>query len=502
MHGLTLLVCSAVVAPLSAYAEGCASISGTIYRIEADSKHPFQNATITVVSAEANALLATETSDANGRFRIDRLPPIQVRVSAHHMGYIAVSADNNNSGPVVLDCMAGGAHTTVGFELSRGASLNGRVVDEYGEAVESVEVSAAQESPVGLPQSPLAKDRTDDRGVFRIAGLPSGVYQLTPVPPDSRLGFEGEPASVKLLAGEEKTGIKLQLRRLARFSIAGHVVGVEGQVRTLTLERLPRPGPRFSVKTNSMGYFDLRLIPEGRYMATIRGAKTPEDGPGRKHLGVIEVKSDNRDLTLGAVPLGSIQARIEVPPGRDMATLRFKLVSEEGFGTRLVSAVPPRYTFSLSAVTPGRYRIEPVSTAFYVSEIHTSAATQQVEAEDVTIASGASVSLRIVVADSFAHLSGSLHDPVRRAPAHGGHVVIRNRRHRKAVVTGANGSFDLGPIIPGEYEICAWAEVSSGSLFDEDVWRASGCSGNRFTFEPDADIELTLTAKVIRKEVQ
>lgn len=107
--------------------------------------------------------------DPRGHFQVDRLAPGRYQVTALAPGLAPAV-------PVTVD-LAPGEQRSVDLRLRAGASLTGTVVDRDGRGPlwgARVALEQARDDLVGA----LAHARTDERGAFRLQGLPEGRQSL------------------------------------------------------------------------------------------------------------------------------------------------------------------------------------------------------------------------------------------------------------------------------------------------------------------------------------
>jgi hypothetical protein len=65
---------------------------------------------------------------------------------------------------------------------------------------------------------------------------------------------------------------------------------------------------------------------------------------------------------------------------------------------------------------------------------------------------------------------------------------------RQSVVADQEGRFDFGRFRPGEYEVCAWADVEQQQVLGTEAWEKAAGSVRRFTLQQEMDVEIDLTA--------
>ena len=140
------------------------------------------------------------TTDDQGRYAFSALPAGRFTLSASKPGHLSASYGQRVPGsgrpgtPIQLE---EGQRLTIGLQLPRGGVISGTVLDEQGEAVPGTLVRVfrySMQSGVRTLQQ-AGSDATDDRGSYRIYGLPLGDYLVCAVP---RSAGPGGPALQRL----------------------------------------------------------------------------------------------------------------------------------------------------------------------------------------------------------------------------------------------------------------------------------------------------------------
>lgn len=148
----------------------------------------------------------------------------------------------------VINITAGESVEGMDIALTRGAAITGRVSDADGQPLiqENVRLVAVNEqggkAQVYLPYGFMST--TDDRGVYRLFGVPPGRYILSvgvdTNTPTARIGFgntyypltyhpdvteEAKAVVVEVAAGSEATGVDIVLGRASKaYSVSGRII--------------------------------------------------------------------------------------------------------------------------------------------------------------------------------------------------------------------------------------------------------------------------------------
>jgi Carboxypeptidase regulatory-like domain len=212
-------------APLAA---GTGVIRGRV--VAADTDDALRHARIRTTSSEGRAPIVL--SDGDGRFCVTGLPAGRFTVTATKAGYAKAS--------IVATLEAGAAVDGVDLQMTRGGSISGLLVDEFGDPSVDVSVSVERLREGGDSQKTemAAVAQTDDTGAFRLSGLPAGKYVVDAWPRtilqldeagrlsmmslsgrrarDPRVFYPGvnelEAAQpIEIQSGDEKTGVSFEV---------------------------------------------------------------------------------------------------------------------------------------------------------------------------------------------------------------------------------------------------------------------------------------------------
>ena len=184
------------------------------------------------------------TSDYDGHFAIPQLKPGDYYVDVVYSGYVDVLKNVSSSedvsasaqkwaqsgeGSVVRATVSSGRTTTVTAVLARGASASGIVVYDDGTPAPLVTLDAVRlpgpgtdgsdHDSLALGAGNITSAQTDDRGMFRLSGLPPGKYTLRVNLPEANLRswFLGDTVempqahSFDIVSGDDYQGLSIHL---------------------------------------------------------------------------------------------------------------------------------------------------------------------------------------------------------------------------------------------------------------------------------------------------
>jgi hypothetical protein len=201
---------------------GTATITGTVVANEPNGR-PIRRATVTLSSVGvALAVPRMTATDDAGRFAFTRLPAGNYSAPrALRPGYVGATYGEKRTGgigtPITL---AEGQRVTIAFKLLRGAVITGTVFDQGNKPAAQTTVQATQIRVVDGERTAQnaylgSGGTTDDRGVYRIYGLPPGDYVVSVSP---RLSVSGE---VRPITEEEITWARQQMQPSGAAPTAG-----------------------------------------------------------------------------------------------------------------------------------------------------------------------------------------------------------------------------------------------------------------------------------------
>jgi hypothetical protein len=196
--------------------------------------------------------VARTTTDQDGRFRIANVPAGSFNLSAFAPVFAFDERSSWGQDGKRLTISPGEAVEDVNISLKRGGVVTGKVSDSVGRPVVEERVSLTMIDEQGRQLGgfdPIAWEggQTDDRGIYRIFGVPEGRYMASVGQSPSQWGSSAvrgnayypltfhpgvadasKAAVIELAVGAESTGVDIVLGRPAKaYTASGRIVDAE-----------------------------------------------------------------------------------------------------------------------------------------------------------------------------------------------------------------------------------------------------------------------------------
>ena len=481
-------------------------VAGTVFQLEKGRPSPLAKVTVIARAPDTKQILATARTDQQGRFQLRRDFAGKVSFSARKHGYFVKTAAGRADSEIVLECHSEGDCGSVDFEMGRAAVVTGRVVGEYGDPVESVEIVLKTDDGGGSSGRTEGATQSDDRGVFRISGVKPGRYRLS-----ARAGYvygdntqyRGEATEVAVLEGGFISGIRIVLApvKMGIFHVSGKLTGIDlnadgfhwVELRTLGSASAGLGRMTSQTAVGPAGSFAFAGVNQGRHVLSYHTRISTIE---RRMLGVIEVNSDISGLNVSPLPLTGVIGRIRFETAPPAHGISLSFVSNEGLISPRAEAFAPDFEFERGDFLPGSYRVQVASRDYYLKELR--ARGRAVSFRDFELRAGDIVQVEAVIADDFGYLHGRIKQP--RAgegevtPGTHFRVGLKSEDGTRSVAADQNGLFAFRDVIPGSYRICAWSDLDETEVKANEVWKQVGSAVRAFDVEPGMEIEIDLTA--------
>ncbi|MCS6953167.1 MAG: carboxypeptidase-like regulatory domain-containing protein [Bryobacterales bacterium] len=404
-------------------------------------------------------------SDAQGRFLFTDLPAGVYFLTASKPGFAATRFGQRRwKGPGTPIVLEEGSRFVAELRLPRLAVISGQVTDENGVGLPDQQVLVYRRGP---PLELVAHGRTDDRGVYRIAGLEPGLYCVRTAPIQLEDGTELLPTFFpNTLSLEESAVVEA---RLDAETTSVNITPLPGKLFRVTGTSWPGVRSvalysdlgRRDASVNGDGSFLFDQLPPGSYELLA------ESSEGGRHLVSYRsfwLSGDLEGLHLEPNPAPTVSVRCEDLGGRRseaaqvMVFVRRQRPPEASAARRVLCD-------GRETLTPGLWEIAVVTPPeVFVASI--SGESGKLEGSRFSLAPAQPFLLRILLSNAPAALRGRVTTADGR-PVAGATVLLRpmdpsvayRAAGKDAARTDADGNYLLAGLPPGTYRVFASLEA-------------------------------------------
>jgi hypothetical protein len=392
---------------------------------------------------DLNTSLRART-DQNGNYQITGVPAGRYLIGAYAPGFTSTDDSSDGEPGVALNIGEGENIEKIDLELKRGGVISGRLTDANNRPLVEEGVQLMKLDQNGNPQpvnldlrySVLGLGSSDDRGIYRIFGLPEGRYLVSlgisqsagstrsyssNIPRTFHPGVtdqsqakiievrEGsETADVDIAVAEEKKAYKIN-GRVVSAEDGQPVRGVDIAFGLMVQDRRRINGWRsLGILSNANGEFRLEGMLPGKYGLF---ARSDQENGVFSEIEVCDVR--DRDLTgveIKVRPGGSISGVVAIEGTNDSSVLANATQIQLSFSTRTAELsdpiknqirISPAGLFYVRALQPGKVDIRIVNNqatrGFSILRIERNAALVS-EQEGIEIGPGEDISnVRVVI---------------------------------------------------------------------------------------------------------
>ena len=315
------------------------AISG---RVVNESGRPMPNVRVSVSGIGRQTVRRTVITDETGKYVADSLPRGSYSVFAQANGYVFAREPQD---PAYYR-----PGEAANLTLKKGAAITGTVTNSLGEPVVGVPVNATlvRNSGLAVAGSPGSAAYTDDRGVYRLFGLPAGSYLvasalrtsgsllMTAYADDAPTYYPSATrdtaVEVPVQYGAEASGIDIRYRGELGYTISGKIadpspadpLGVGISVLLTRASNDSLEAQTSAQQRDDDRSFALYGVPDGDYYLTARRVPNQSDDGAISKRVLVKIRG--RDVTgvaISLIPNGSIAGRLTL----DVATMNLKCES-------------------------------------------------------------------------------------------------------------------------------------------------------------------------------
>jgi len=451
------------------------------------------------VDEDEHEIYRTST-DAAGRFHFERVAPGRYHAIAEAQGFTRMLVARAPS----VGVEAAGA-PEVSIPMVPASVISGRISDQDGDALRYVSVEALHYVYRGGKKvlDSAVSARTNDRGEYRIFGLPPGRYYVrstsrargtTAFSPQFFPGARDISQATQLEAapGAELRSIDIVMRPDSLHSISGRVVDAQtGQAvpEMYVIARLNGDSYANGAAQMTDSFTIADLLP-GKYVVSSQqfGGNAPKAGRVAIDLGNADLTGIVLPLSAGLEITGTVRG---LPAGSK--ELRLFLQPENPAYDNYSENIIEKGTFTFHNVRPDIYHLLwNVPKGVYVQSIKMGDRTLPSDRVDLN---GTIAPLAIQLANDGARVQGTVRN-VAGEPVPG--AVVSMAADPSYDVWSATcddtGHFDIRDIAPGEYKLLAFQDAPQGAPQDPDFRKPFEKSAIKLQVLPSTQQKLDLVA--------
>ena len=485
-----------------------------------------------------SGLQLSASTDDEGKFRLSNLPARTYYVWPFVPAFVITEATSVYPRGRNVTVLAGESVEEVNFTLTRGAAITGKVRDSAGrvlvdERVRILPVQKNVQQVIGSVYPSINDIRTDDRGIYRVYGLPAGTYKVAVGDPvfaalSSTSGRriypetfhpdvddEAKAEVIEIAEGSEANGVDITVARaIMGFAVSGRFIDSKsGQPVSnisfgLTVSGRGSARGYVSLRAASTenGFFQVDNLPPGTYAINVLS-----DGVSNYH-GTSESftihDADVSDLEVKVYRGSSISGKVIVEGIDDRSILAklpgvqlqaFMFMEGESIGTVSYSNLNADGSFQIESLRAGKVRLSLGSPdrnitpefALFAIELNGVDKSQGIQIRDAENISG----IRIVVGYGTGSIRGTVRVEGGTLPPGtfmdaafgrpGSSLTIAHTR------VDARGQFVFERVPPGNYDVGVNAYLQSGRVSA----RQAAVTSNGVTTEITVTLNLSSSPK-------
>lgn len=487
-------------------------------------------------------------SDREGNFEFRDLPPGRYTAVAQRRGFSGPSIDSPD--PSVSVAVANGQTVRAEIFMTPTGVVRGRVRDASGQFAPNVQVEALVIAyRTGLPYlMPAITKTSDDRGEYRLYGIPPGDYYIgaTPRPPSAIAARAGGDRSVKTFypnafdisratkitihGGEDIQNIDIAIQTPQMFKISGTVsttVPVAAPPQTaqgafaviqqnqnatvlliLSSRDLIKPdggnsgGTSVSVTGTAPGPFEIPNVLPGSYdLVAVFNVNSAAPAIARVVVDIRNQDVGGLVMTIrpGAVITGSATIDGSAPrPG----SVRMALAPADAL-RRVGVAMPANFaadgSFTIPGAPDGRLRlsVDPLGPDLYVDDMRQGGVS--IFDSGFEIRGRNPDPIQVLIKSGAGSLEGTVQDASGKLLTNAVVALVPvTRRENDARYyssrSDSTGSFSIRGIAPGDYKLFSWDVMPPGAHYNAAFLEKYEERGIPMTIAASAKVTSKVTA--------
>jgi hypothetical protein len=343
-------------------------------------------------------------TDLEGFYRINSVPAANYYVAAYRAGLVPVQDGDAWVSPKAVSISTDETASGIDFQLVGGGVITGRVTNGNGQPLSEeliilIEARPQPNPTLSFPNPSMMEltsgiFKTDDRGVYRVFGIPPGAYKVSVGAHfPAFTSFRGQPAYRRAFYPGTNDEARARVIEVREDSVAANIdINVGSLVPTYSargriidsVTAQPVSGVGCDIRiagatgggeipgagiSNDKGEFKLSNLPAGRYSVRIserrqrNGDSTDFFGEsplfdiGDADISGIEVRATRTSGVSGAVVVANTNDRTVLAKAAQLS-LSFQTIPAGRDRIGFESAKPESdMSFSISGLRPGRLRI-------------------------------------------------------------------------------------------------------------------------------------------------
>jgi 5-hydroxyisourate hydrolase-like protein (transthyretin family) len=460
---------------------------------------PLAQSRVTISDTKQRGRMKWVVTSENGRFEFDQLPAGKYSLEGAKRGFLTAGYQQHEQFSTAI--VTGTEFDTTGLvlRLTPMASIEGKVLDESGEAVREAMATLYEENhDAGMTRvSAMRSETTDDLGRFEFGGLRPGKYIVSvtakPWYAVHVASVTGEGGGNSVPAVDRSLDVTYPTTYSGGATETDGAVPMEvkgGELREVEITVFPVPSlhlilrvaeedeqhgvppPRLEkrvfdsveyIQTNEFrrlgkGLYELSSVPAGTYSVSVQNPG-PQQQTAR--TGEVDLRTDGQELdTTTGMPEGSLKLTIQMPQQEPIPKqMQIALQDAQGRVVGWSQSINANGETAMQNLPAGKYAIHIYATEKRYAVAKTVSGAGQTAGHEVEMLPGGSLELTAVLAEGSANVEGFAKREGKGAS--GVMVVLIPREpgtHEELFrrdQSDSDGSFNLPNVIPGKYTLVA-----------------------------------------------